>query len=105
MYRLGPNFPFHLLTINKKQSYKQNIERSSHQRCSVKNGVLKNFANFTGKHLCWSLFNKVAGLFSCEICEIFKNTYLEEHLRRTASALSTINILIKGTVMQIERKH
>ena len=30
--------------------------RSSHQRCSVKKGVLKNFANFTGKHPCWSLF-------------------------------------------------
>ena len=27
-----------------------------------KKGVLKNFANFTGKHLCWSLFNKVASL-------------------------------------------
>ena len=30
--------------------------RSNHQRCSVKKGVLKTFANFTGKHLCWSLF-------------------------------------------------
>ena len=30
--------------------------RNSHQRCSVKKGLLKNFANFTGKHLCWSLF-------------------------------------------------
>ena len=30
--------------------------RSSHQRCSVKEGVLRNFANFTGKHLCQSLF-------------------------------------------------
>ena len=29
--------------------------RSSHQTCSVKKGVLKNFANFIGKHLCWSL--------------------------------------------------
>ena len=41
--------------------------RSNHRRCSVKigvlkvfyyvvgHGVLKNFANFTGKHLCWSL--------------------------------------------------
>ena len=37
--------------------------RSSHRRCSVKKVVLKNFANFTGKHLCWSIFfNKVAGL-------------------------------------------
>ena len=31
--------------------------RSSHQRCSVKKDVLKTFANFTGKHLCWSLFS------------------------------------------------
>ena len=25
-------------------------------------------------------------VFSCEICEIFKNTYFEEHLRTTTSA-------------------
>ena len=37
--------------------------RSSHRRCSVKKGVLRNFANFTGKHLCQSLFfNKAEGL-------------------------------------------
>ena len=34
----------------------------SHQRCFVKKGVLRNFAKFTGKHLCQSLFfNNVAG--------------------------------------------
>ena len=39
------------------------IVRSSHQRCSIKKGVLKNFAKFTGKCLCQGLFfNKVAGL-------------------------------------------
>ena len=27
-----------------------------------KKGVLKNFVNFTGKHLCWSLINKAKGL-------------------------------------------
>ena len=35
-----------------------------------------------------SLLNKVADLrqlFSCEFCDIFKSTYLEEHLRMTAS--------------------
>ena len=26
--------------------------RSSHQRCSIKKGVLRNFAKFTRKHLC-----------------------------------------------------
>ena len=37
--------------------------RNSHRRCSVKKDVLRNFAKFTGKYLCQSLFlNKVAGL-------------------------------------------
>ena len=37
--------------------------RSSHGRCSVKKGVPRNFAKFTGKQLCRRLFfNKVAGL-------------------------------------------
>ena len=37
--------------------------RSSHQSCSVKKSVLRNFTKFTGKHLCQSLFfNKFAGL-------------------------------------------
>ena len=36
--------------------------KSNHRRCSVKNGALRNFAKFTGKPLCPSLFfNKVAG--------------------------------------------
>ena len=30
--------------------------RSSHRSCSVEKCVLKNFANFPGKQLCWSLF-------------------------------------------------
>ena len=33
------------------------------RRCSVKRGVLRNFAKFTGKNLCQKLFfNKIAGL-------------------------------------------
>ena len=35
--------------------------RSCHRRCSVKKGVLRNFAKFKRKHLCQSLFfNKVS---------------------------------------------
>ena len=30
--------------------------RSSPRRCSVRKGVLRNFAKFTGKHLCQRLF-------------------------------------------------
>ena len=65
-----------------------------------KKGVLKSFAKFTGKHLCWSLF--ISGdsstgdsstgkkvtlvlVLSCEICELFPCTCLVEHLRMAAS--------------------
>ena len=51
----------------------------------MKKGVLKNFANFTRKHLCWNLFLIKLQAFSCEIFENFKITYFEEHLRTTAS--------------------
>ena len=74
------------------------FSRSSHQRCSAKKGVLRNFAKFTGKHLCQSLFfNKGAGgacnfikkrlaqVFSSEFCEIAKNTFFTEHVWATAS--------------------
>ena len=43
-------------------SWEKVLIRSSHRRCSIKEGVLRNFSKFTGKHLCQSLFfNKVAG--------------------------------------------
>ena len=57
-------------TIEGKKTYLMRIlstARSSHRRCSVGKGVLKNFAKFTGKHLCQSLFFNIVeglGLFS-----------------------------------------
>ena len=78
----------------KKSTYAMLIKlRSSHQRCSMKKDVLRNFTKFTGKHLCQSLFfNKVAGLlqtlaqvFSCKFCEISKNTFFTEYIWMTAS--------------------
>ena len=63
----------------------------------MKEGVLRNSAKFTGKHLCQGLFfNKVAGLdlqlyslarLWCEFCEIAKKTFFTETLRTTASEL------------------
>ena len=56
--------------------------RSSHQRCSIKKGVLKisqiQACNFIKKET-------LAQMFSCEFSEIFKNTFFTEHLRTTAS--------------------
>ena len=64
--------------------------RRSRLQMFFKIDVPKNFANFTGKYRCWSLFYKVAGLrfvpptqtFSREICEIFKTPIFAEHFRR-----------------------
>ena len=52
------------------------IKRSSHQRCSVRKGVLRNFAKFTGKR---NLLKKrdSAQMFSREFCEISKNIFTE----------------------------
>ena len=63
-------------------------------KLSAKLGVLKNFANFVGKNLGWGLFlvklefwrpvtllkKTPTQVFSCEIYELFKNNYFEEHL-------------------------
>ena len=47
-----------------------------------KTGALKNFAKFTEKHLCQSVFfNKVAGLR-----EIFKSIFFIEQLQLPAAA-------------------
>ena len=66
------------------------IFSSSRPEVFCKKGALRNFAKLTGKHLRQSLFfNKIAGIkasnfieketlaqvFSCEFCEISKNTF------------------------------
>ena len=45
------------------QNYQKRVYRSSRLDVVYKKGLLKNFAKFTGKHLCQSpFFNRVAGL-------------------------------------------
>ena len=72
----------------------------------MKKCVLKNFAKFTGKHLCQSLFfHNVAGLsyvsnftkketlaaFSCGLCKkISQNTYFKDDLQTTVSESSYV---------------
>ena len=78
----------------------QTPSRSSHLRCSVKKvflkicevsqeTLLKRACKFIKKRLQHTCF-------SCEICEIFKNTYLEEHLQTTASLLLGFAIVIRN---------
>ena len=80
---------------------KCNASRSSRPGVLCKNGVLENFAKFTGKRLCHSLFliklqassynfikkGTLAQVFSCEFCEVFKNTFIYRTPLVTASVL------------------
>ena len=71
--------------------------KSSHQRYSIKKGfskVSQNCQKSTFARVFFSIklhncnFIKkgtLAQVFSCKFCEIFKNTYIIEHLRATAS--------------------
>ena len=73
--------------------------------CFVRKGVFRNFAKFTGKHLCQSLlFNKIAGLrpatlfkmrlqhryFSADIAKILRTAFFMEYLRWLVLKIKTI---------------
>ena len=77
-----------------------------------KKGVLINFAKFTGKHRCQNFsLNKVAGLrpeackfikketlaqvFSCEFCEIYKNTFYY-----TTALMAASGVLINFAMLE-----
>ena len=86
---------------------------------TVKEGVLENFANLSGKHLCWNLFLiklPVSSLkrdfktgVSCEICIIYKSIYfkkicerllLYEFLIQPASTPWEITLMIFATYLK-----
>ena len=73
------------------------VSRSSHRRCSVRKGVLRNFENSQEKTCARVFFfyrpeacnfikkETLAQVLSCEFCEISKNTFFTEHLWAPAS--------------------
>ena len=65
--------------------------RSSLPEVFCKKGVLRNFAKFTGKHLCQSLFCQ--SVFSCEFCEISKNTFSQRTPLVAASGKRPIKVM------------
>ena len=86
-----------------------------------KKGVLRNFTKFTGKHLCQSPFFKscrakacnfikkeiLTQVFSCELCEISKNTLFTEHPWTTAFVIyfdiSLYHMFLKVTTLRSTR--
>ena len=117
MFRLLIVLIFLLIDFN---MYLHLIEKDSSVRSSrpeelYKKGVLRNFAKFTGKQLCRNFFlNKVADLrpatllkktlaqvFSCEFCEIYKNTFFHKTPLVAASeqlSISVLNIISQNSL-------
>ena len=74
----------------------------------------KNFAIFTGNHLCWILFlirlqswrtatllkKTSKQVFSCEYCEISKNTYFWNYLR--TAALELLHFVVQSQIVPDE---
>ena len=64
------------------------------RRCSVKKGVIKNFAKFTGNH--WSFLYKnetLAEVFSCKFWEFFKKPFQETIFKKKAALLKRKNLI------------
>ena len=57
---------------NLLQSYSN---RRSRPEVFCKKDILRNFAKFTGKRLCQSQKENLPQMFSCEFCEVSKNTF------------------------------
>ena len=75
------------------------IIRNSHQRCSMRKSVLRNFSKYKGKHLHQSLFfNKVVRLwhrcFPVNFVKFLRANFYIEHLWATASESININYII-----------
>ena len=84
-------------------------DRSSHQRCSVRKGVLRNFAKFTGKHLCLSLFfNKVAGSKLTVKTPVrrhfFCRTYLSDCFSNDQNFVSWMSFLTSSKILKKQLK-
>ena len=75
-------------TINEQSE--NNIYRSSHRRCSIKNVLLKMSQNSKSFFFLAILLQKRLRYkcFFCDFCEIFKNNYFEGHLRTAASVFN-----------------
>ena len=92
------NYPPKLSKVYKMLMYNKNGQGSAlltdrwllipkqPQRCSIKKGVLKNFAGLTRKHLRQSLFlTKVTGYRAVHFGTFSKSTFFTEHFWTTAS--------------------
>ena len=76
--------------------------RSTHQRCSLKKGALRNFAKFTGKDLRQSLLacnfikkETMTQVLSCKFCETFV-TSIVSRIYAVNKVTSVVQLLVQS---------
>ena len=77
--------------------YKQNVMvRSSHRRCSVKNGVLQNFANFTGLQACTFIKKRLQhGFFSVKFAKFLRTPHLRTYVCDCLCMVMSISVKLR----------
>ena len=122
------NFHFLCLTFspvlmvklqNTYGDFNETLTEAAVPKYSSKQMLLQNFAIFTGKHLCWSLFliklrafsyastllkESPTHVFCCEYCKFCKNNFFTEHLQTTASAWPMAPNLLKNLEIKLSLK-
>ena len=85
--------------INAEQQRLQNTEktpsvfRSPRSQMFLQIGVLKNFANLTGKHLCWSLFLiKLQRRCLVKSAKFLRTLFFTEHLFTVTASVCSGNL-------------
>ena len=79
--------------------------RSSHRKCSVRKGVLRNFGPGCRPQACnFIKIETMAQVFSYEFCEISKNTFFTEHVWAIASEPCLFQIPSKSKIYKEQLK-
>ena len=78
--------------------------RSSHQRCSIRKGVFRNFAKFAEKRLYQNLFFDKVNVDFCEFYKISKNTLFTEHLWATVSVPKQC-LVLRAAISKLSMKN
>ena len=87
------NIQKHFLSFEKHYYYFI-FSKSRNRKCSVRKYILRNFAKFTGKHLCQSLFfHKVAG-------HLFHRTPLGDYFYFSKYLLRSFNFILQSMQFQ-----
>ena len=79
------------------RNFQDTFDRSNHQKCSIKKCVFKNFAKFTGKHICQS---KNTFFYRTPPDDCFCFETLKRSFNSVFSIYMTVSLIEKASVFK-----